>query len=253
MEKDRVVLTRRRFMKALLAAGAAWGPLSSLSTFAQAPAEEQIQGLLTEPQAEFVLGRVWYRGGDWNTDMLYQGLKGGAEINFLKRVLAETNIQTTPRETVIQLTSPVLFTVPFLYITGHGVIMMSDTEVENLRKALEAGAFLFGDACEGKSSGFDHNFRSLVWRLFPDKKLERLPMTHPIFNSFFKIEEILGGDKMVDPFMEGISLDNRLAIVYTANDLGCAWEGHPCRPGGEPQRDHAFQLGINMVVYALTH
>jgi hypothetical protein len=77
-------------------------------------------------------------------------------------------------------------------------------------------------------------------------------MTHPIFQSPHRIERVLGGDKRIDPYLEGISLNGRLSVIYTTNDLGCAWEGHPCRPGGEPQRTHAFKMGTNIVFYALS-
>lgn len=246
-------VSRRDLLKALLVGASAWGPLSPLSALAQDSSDEGIRGLLTEPEAGFVFARIWYRGGDWNTDMLHQGLKGGSEINLLQRVLAETTVQTQARETVVRLADPLLFTVPFLYLTGHGQIWMTDAEVDNLRNVLEAGGFLFADACNGKGPGFDANFRAVLRRAFPDKSLERLPMGHPLFRCFYDVDKILGGDKFIDPFMEGLELDGRLAVLHTVNDLGCAWEGHPCRPHGEEQRDHAFHLGINMIVYALTH
>lgn len=246
-------LSRRDFMKALLVGGAILGPLSPLSPFSMpAAAQEDIQGLLREPQADFVFARVWYRGGDWNADMLHEGLKGGAEINLLKRVLDVTTIKTQPRESVVKLSDPVLFTLPFLYMTGHGTIQVSNTEAENLRAVLESGALLFGDACNGKGPGFDDNFRALLRRVLPGRSLEPIPMSHPLYNSFYHIDRIQGGDKLVDPYMEGIEINGRLAVLHTVNDLGCAWEGHHCRPGGEEQRDHAFRLGINMIVYALT-
>jgi hypothetical protein len=49
-----------------------------------------------------------------------------------------------------------------------------------------------------------------------------------------------------------MTLNGRIAAIYTNNDLGCAWEGHDCRPGGEPQRTHAFEMGAHIVFYALS-
>ncbi len=253
MNEIRNRLTRRAFIKGLLAAGAVLGPLSPRSPFAQDPSEMQIQGLLKEPEADFIFGRVHYRGGDWNTDMLYEGLKGGSEINLLKRVLQETSIKTEAKETVIPIDSPLLLTSPFLYMTGHRTILASESEIDNMRKALEGGAFLFGDSCNGRREGFNNNFISFIQRIFPGKKMRHLEMSHPLFNSYYKIDKILGGDKLVDDYLEGLEIDGRLAVVFTMNDLGCAWEGHPCSPGEEAQRDHAFKMGINMIVYAMTH
>jgi len=97
------------------------------------------------------------------------------------------------------------------------------------------------------------SFVSFIQRVFPGKKMRPLEMSHPLFNSYYKIDKILGGDKLVDDYIEGLEIDGRLAVVFTVNDLGCAWEGHACDPGGEEQRDHAFKMGINMIVYAMTH
>ena len=49
-----------------------------------------------------------------------------------------------------------------------------------------------------------------------------------VFSIVFRM---MGGDKLVHDYMEGVSVDDRLVILYTQNDLGCAWEGHPCKPG----------------------
>lgn len=246
-------LSRRDLLKALLVGASAWSPLSPLSALAQESTQEGIEGLLREPEAGFVFARLWYRGGDWNTDMRDKGLKGGSEINLLERVLADTTIKTEARETVVRLTDPLVFTTPFLYMTGHGKVWLTDEEIANLRRVLEAGGFLLGDACNGKGAGFDGNFRPVLRRVFPDRPLQPLPMSHPLFHCFYDVNTILGGDKLIDPFMEGIEIDGRLVVLHTVNDLGCAWEGHICRPHGEEQRDNAFRLGINMIVYALTH
>ena len=185
--------------------------------------------------------------------MLYDGLKGGSDINLLKRVLQETSIKTEAKETVIPLGSPLLFTAPFLYMTGHGRILASDSEVANMRRVLEGGAMVLGDSCNGRRDGFYQNFNNFVQRIFPGKKLIRLDMNHPLFSCYYQIDKILGGDKLMEPYLNGLEINGRLAVISTRNDLGCAWEGHPCAPGGEAQRDHAFRLGINMIVYAMTH
>jgi hypothetical protein len=244
-------MDRRRFLKSLAATGLVANLVGSKPLLADD--EDFADKLITEPKTEFIFARVFYRGGDWNTDMLHRGLKGGAEINLLKRVLEETDIRTTPGENVVKLNRTIAFQSPFLYMTGHGRIETSRTEEQNLRKALESGAFLFAESCGGRGLGFDSDFRSLVQRVLPGRSLEKLPMEHALYRCFFQIDKILGGDKLAADFMEGIEIDGRLAVLYTMNDLGCAWEGHPCGPGGEAQRDHAFRLGINIIVYSMTH
>lgn len=120
-------------------------------------------------------------------------------------------------------------------------------------QALTRGGFLLLDDCTGtEGRGFDQSARALAARMFPDAPLERLPMTHPLFHCFFDIEKVEGGDKLIHPWLEGVTREDRTPLVLCSNDLGCAWEGHACSPGGEAQRAHAFQLGINLIFYALT-
>ena len=114
------------------------------------------------------------------------------------------------------------------------------------------GATLFGEDCSGGST-FRQAFLGLLSQILPEGKLEILPMDHPLFHSLYRIDRITGGDKLIQPYMEGVTIRDRLAVIYTDNDLGCAWEGHPCRPGGEEQRENAFRLGMNIVAYAMTH
>jgi hypothetical protein len=184
--------------------------------------------------------------------MARQGLAGSADIQFAKRLAANTRMAVAIRETAISPADRRISGFPFLYITGHGRIQMTGTQLQRLREAILGGATLYGEDCTGDST-FRQSFVGLMGQVLPGAKLEKIPMPHPLFNCLYTIPEIKGGDKLVHPYMEGITVGDRLAVIYTDNDLGCAWEGHPCRPGGEAQREHAFRVGMNMVMYAMTH
>jgi hypothetical protein len=79
-----------------------------------------------------------------------------------------------------------------------------------------------------------------------------------VLNKTFYLLDRQGGRVAVKPWLEAQSLDGRLAVVYSQNDLGGAWARsdlgdweHPCTPGGEPQRETAIRLGVNLAMYAL--
>jgi len=235
-------LGRRRFLAlgAAALAGLAPGALAQTG-IEQVPVTDR-----------FVFARLKYAGGDWFTDMAGQGLVGSAEIQFLQRLVANTRIRAAVREFALSPGDRRIGEFPFLYITGHARIQMTGVQMERLRQAITGGSILVADACVG-TGPFRQSVISLLDQVLPEGKLEILPMTHPVFHCLYEIPEVLGGDKRVHDYIEGITLADRLAVIYTDNDLGCAWEGHPCRPDGEKQRENAFRLGMNIVAYALTH
>jgi hypothetical protein len=153
-----------------------------------------------------------------------------------------------------------LFRFPFLYLTGkYEFSPFPEREVERLRKFLTQGGFLLiDDALCTPGYGFDRSLRVLMRNLFPDQELKRLPWNHAVFRSFYLIRQ-LGGRKIANPYLEGITLDHFTPVVYSQNDLGGAWARdhlgqwvNPCTPGGEDQRREAFKLGVNLVLYAMT-
>ena len=89
----------------------------------------------------------------------------------------DVSLQTKP----IAATDPDLVDYKFLYMHGRANFTFSAEAVKNLRRQLEMGGLLFADACCGKQA-FDGAFRDLVARLFPDKKLEAIPLTDDLYS-----------------------------------------------------------------------
>jgi hypothetical protein len=230
----------------------------------------------------FVFLRVKYNDGDWYTD-LGDHYSSQSDIQLSRKLQQYTNVPVEidgNEAQYITLDDPEIFSYPFLYITGHQEISLSDTEQSMLREYLERGGFMLADDC----LGFDYAFRREISKVFPDNSLKPIPLDHPVYRSFFQLKmpgkwdnkedsplfdaaikhnytsthglysnTVWGGDKQARPWHEGIFINDRLALLYNMNDLGCAWEGHRCYPYGEAQREEAFKMGINIVVYALTH
>ncbi|HSN26302.1 MAG TPA: DUF4159 domain-containing protein [Kofleriaceae bacterium] len=158
-------------------------------------------------------------------------------------------------------TSDTLHETPFLYLGGERAFdLPSSAGIEALRRFLTFGGFLLIDSAEGSTDGaFDASVRKLMAAIFPspEKGLEIIPAEHVVFKSFYLLDKPLGR-LAIAPAMEGVIRDDRLVCAYVANDLAGAWArddfgnyDYPCEPGGEKQRELAFRMGVNLVMYAL--
>jgi hypothetical protein len=148
---------------------------------------------------------------------------------------------------------------PFLYLAGDAALpTFDDVEVSRLRRHLQTGGFLVIDGADPRpGGGFDQSVRALVARLFPREPLQKIPADHVVYKSFYLLKTPVGRVAAV-PYLEGVTHDGRLVIVYSQNDLGGAWARdnfgqweHEVLPGGDSQREMAFRLGINLAMYAL--
>jgi hypothetical protein len=157
-----------------------------------------------------------------------------------------------------------LFENPFLYFSGDKKFPLPSVhDLEALRRHLTFGGFLFIDSGEGRAGGdFDLAVRQLVSELFPAPAVGMVPLPedHVIYKSFYLIRSVAGRVAAANN-LEAVLLDGgRAALVYSQNDLAGAWMrayggyggwAYQCYPGGEEQREHAFRMGINLVMYAL--
>jgi hypothetical protein len=142
-----------------------------------------------------------------------------------------------------------LFQYPFIHMTGHGNVVFSSKEVENLKKYLEGGGFLHID----DNYGMDEFIRRELKKIFPNNPLVELPSNHAIFNQKFtfnglpKIHEHDG--KRPQAF--GIIINGRVACVYTyETDLSDGWEDKGVHNDPENKRLEALQMGANLLMYA---
>lgn len=203
--------------------------------------------------SKFTFAQLEYSGGNWNPRP-----NAGKRLmwELIKRTSAEARIDTV----ILHADDINIFEYPFLYMSGDQEFPpLSEKEISNLKLYLEFGGTLLIDDCIGKSDfGFDISVRREIKRLFPHKSLEKLPADHTIFKSFYLLNQAYGRI-MEKTYLEGITIENRAAIIYSQNDLGGAWTKDPLGsweyeviPGGETQRAMAFRLGINIIMYALT-
>jgi hypothetical protein len=174
-----------------------------------------------------------------------------------------TSVDVELEPAVVSATSETLHDTPFLYLAGdRGFDLPSTAGVDALRRFLTFGGFMLVDNAEGATEGaFDNSLRKLVAAMFPPsesaKGLEIVPAEHVVYKSFYLLDKPLGR-LAIAPALEGVTHDQRLVLAYVANDLGGAWArddfgnyDFTCEPGGERQRELAFRLGVNLVMYAL--
>jgi Domain of unknown function (DUF4159) len=149
----------------------------------------------------------------------------------------------------VDVASADLFLYPFIHMTGHGNVVFSASEMENLRTYLLAGGFLHID----DNYGMDEFIRVELKKLFPNKELIELPPNHLIFhmkydfNGLPKIHE--HDDKRPQAF--GIIENGRVILLYTyETDLGDGWEDAAVHNDSPEKRKMALQMGANILMYA---
>ncbi len=151
-----------------------------------------------------------------------------------------------------------LFRSPFVYWRGSDEFPpLSDESVDSLQRYVHRGGFIFIDDASGGGEGFDRAVRRELLRAFPANPLKPIPDDHTIYRSFYLLRRPVGRLEGPD-FMEGINYGDRIAIVYSRHDIGGALQrekigawSQAVVPGGEPQRENAIRLAINIVLYAL--
>ncbi|HEX5829328.1 MAG TPA: DUF4159 domain-containing protein [Gemmatimonadaceae bacterium] len=217
---------------ALLLLGAMAGP-SAPSGAARAP--------------RMAVARLQYDGGgDWYANE-------SSLPNLIAAIRERTSLPVEPEEKRVRLTDPELWDYPFLHVTGHGNLRLSDEEVQRLREWLLRGGFLHVD----DNYGLDPSFRREIARVFPDRELVDVPLTHPIYHVVYafpkglpKVHEHDG--KPARGY--GIFVGDRLAVFYSSeSDLGNGWEDVGTYPGDPPAlHEAALRMGVNLFVYAVT-
>ena len=203
---------------------------------------------------EFVFARLRYDSGDWDYNPK-------VAANILNSVVEYTNLRVYPQEVVITADSEDLGAFPFVFMTGHRLVRFSERERRGLRAWIRAGGFLFSDDCNHDIAGlYATSFEREMRALFPGPgTLDKLPRSHPLYRSFFPFvdgppqtaHELNGwGDDIVHDYLRGVTIDGRLAVLYSNKDYGCEWD-YDWR-NKRFQRDDNTKFAVNVVVYAMS-
>ena len=179
--------------------------------------------------------------------------------NLLKYARDNSTLEVKFKRENVRLTDPKAATYPLLYMTGHREFHFNQEEVGRLQRYLKAGGILLADACCGRMA-FDLAFRREIAKVFPGQKLQRLPPDHPLYHCHYDVNRVEYTPRVREDFgrlsapeLEGLTVDGRLAVVYSRFDLGNGWEQFPHAYSYGLKDEAALQIGTNVIVYAMTH
>ena len=182
-------------------------------------------------------------GGDWygNPTSL---------PNLAKFCNQNINTKLNTKTATVEAGSADLFSYAFVHMTGHGNVVFSDNDITNLRNYLTSGGFLHID----DNYGMDQYIRREIKKIFPDKELALVPVSHEIFKGPFSFPQ--GMPKIHEhdnkaPQAWGIFVEGRLVLLYTLEtDLGDGWEDAEVHNDPLEVRTKALKMGANILNYA---
>lgn len=194
---------------------------------------------------EIQIARLQYGGGgDW-----YSGDPLPTLVAYARQ---HSLLDLDPEPITVELTSDRLFTVPVLFMNGHGNVAFTDAEAGRLRRYLEGGGFLIVN----DDYGMDQAVRRELGRVFPDQPLQALPASHPVYHAHYDFPDGLpkihehDGEPAVG---YGLFHEGRLVVFYAAeSDLADGWEPAGVHPDPPEAREAALRMGVNLLVYAMT-
>src|SRR5437016_1796868 len=208
----------------------------TLPAFSQSPEDKQ---------ATFFMGRIRYSSNDGNDC--------GGVGQDLMRLVSRASTLKIQEERKVRLTDPDLFETPFLFMNGHNDFVLTEAELENLRKYLSHGGFFFGSGC-CTNPNFPRAWRREFSRLFPGENARPIPYDHLIYRSFYKIERVRCLNAPRDIQLEGIFYQGNLVAVMCEDGLCCAFSANnSCNDGKGVSTEDGQKLTLNIAVYALTH
>lgn len=195
-----------------------------------------------------------------------------SDLNLSYRLKELTSLEVNPLPVIVRLDEPDILNYPFVYLIEPGLMRLTAQEIEGFRNYIERGGFVMMDDFWG-----EQEFRVLEYemrRVFPDREIVDVPLDHEIFNLVYQIKEkpqipSIGhyqmghtSDRPYEPEAQHANyraiMDDagRIVVMICHNtDLGDGWEreGESTDYFNRYSEKFAYPLGINIVMYAMTH
>jgi hypothetical protein len=257
---------------ALVCLGAALG-VSQMRQRVWARYEAEMQDPVDDPpdalhRGEFALGRLRYRspldrGRRWYSRWGIDANKGDRLfIGILRRL---TRLDVSPIETIIDVESDDIFTLPWIFAGSVGDWQLSTSQAERLRKYFDRGGFLMVD--DFHNEGEWANFMAGIRQIYAGAEVVELEDNHPAFHALFDLNgrvrvpgaNVVHGSGIerggVVPHWRALvgARGRMIAAICFNMDVGDGWEFADDPRYPERFASEAMRLGINYVVYAMTH
>jgi hypothetical protein len=183
-------------------------------------------------------------------NLIYSGTKSSVCFSeeFLSTVASETSVNTSRKFKAVKLGEREVFRFPFAVMTGEGAFTLTDDERKNLKLYLEKGGFLLASAgCSSKEWG--DSFTREMQAIFPERKLEDVPLTHSIFRTIFDIPRL--DTKAEDAKLFGLTIGGKIVVIYSPDGLNDTATMHGCCCCGGNEIKNSQKVNANILVYAL--
>ncbi len=201
---------------------------------------------------DFWFTRLMYESGDWDVDQRMPS-------NITDTLLQYTTLRVDTQEHVIPLADARMMTAPFCYLAGHKLVEFNPDERRNFEAYLKNGGFILADDCNHDIDGlFAKSFEREIATIFGPERLAKLPKDHPLYTSFFTFDgppatsmELNGwGDDLVHDYLRGLTIGNRLGLLYSNKDYGCEWDFD--WRNKRFNAEDITKFAVNIVTYALS-
>jgi hypothetical protein len=216
-------------------------------------------GVSPQSRNVFVIPKLQHGGGSDDAP--------NALSNLLRYLYQEVELRALAERAVLPATSDALYEYPIIFAHGRRSFRWSAAERQALSVYAENGGFLFADAICA-SSQFANAFRREMEAVFPGRKLEPIPVNHPLFSDEFggfSLARVTLNDPQVrregapldarrssvPPLLEGLEVNGRYAVIFSPYDISCALEGSASLECKGYDRADAARIGTNVVLYAL--
>ena len=211
-----------------------------------------------EYDGQFTIVRLWYpRYPGWSFD--YPDMEQNLTLILNELTLLSTR---SDGSNIMRMDDPELLKFPIAYLSEPGYWYPSDGEAAGLRTYLFKGGFLIVDDFHYPEEW--RVFEAAMRKVLPDSQIDRLPLSHPVFDTFFTIKSLdvpypgpLGENGLMGEFYgihEGNDPARRLMVVISYNmDIGDYIEHSGRGWYAAAPTDEAFKFGVNYFMYGLTH
>ena len=187
-------------------------------------------------------------GDQWNTEPV-------GDVILRKRLAELTNINVSQEPVIVRLDDMEdMCRYPFVFATSEGYFDLPALEEKNLKEFLLRGGFVHADDCvyNKTEDRFFRDYVKMINKIFPDTPMRRVPNDHEIHHCYFDFPK-------GSPHLQGIDHGGyglfekdtgRIMTYLTPGDLHCGWV---CKYFTPEQNEAAIKMGINIVIYYLTH